>query len=288
MPRLTHRTPAYRHHKSDGRAVVTLDGRDIYLGRYGTPESRAEYDRLISSWLAAGRRQPPARGGGPEDLTVNELLVTFWQHGKEYYRHADGSPAAELGNLRLALRPLRELFGSTPARDFGPKALKAVRQAMVDSGLCRRTVNQRVARVVRVFRFGVENELLPASVHHALKAVPGLKAGRSGAKESRKVTPVPDEQVEAVRPFLSRQLWAVVELQRLTGMRSGEVLAMRGCDVDAKGGVWYYRPGRHKTVLHGKVREVPLGPRARDVLRPWLRPDPAEYLFRPCEYYSCN
>ena len=56
-------------------------------------------------------------------------------------------------------------------------ALKAVRQAMVDAGLCRRTVNQRVARVVRVFRFGVENELVPAAVHQALKAVAGLRSG---------------------------------------------------------------------------------------------------------------
>ncbi len=49
--------PSYRRHKPTGQAVVTLDGRDIYLGKYGTKASRVEYDRLISEseWLAGGR-----------------------------------------------------------------------------------------------------------------------------------------------------------------------------------------------------------------------------------------
>ncbi|MFO0954420.1 MAG: site-specific integrase [Isosphaeraceae bacterium] len=171
----------------------------------------------------------------------------------------------------------------TPAREFGPAALKAVRQAMVDAGRCRRTVNQRTARVGRGFRFGVENEILPPAVHHALKAVTGLRSGRSGVREGRKVGPVPDAHVDAVRPHLSRQLWAVVELQRLTGMRSGEALAMRGGDLNTSGPVWVYTPARHKAEVHGKGRQVFLGPRAQEVLRPWLRSDPSEFLFQPRE-----
>ena len=44
----TFRTPSYRYHKPSGQAVVTLNGRDIYLGRYGSPETRAEFDRLLA------------------------------------------------------------------------------------------------------------------------------------------------------------------------------------------------------------------------------------------------
>ncbi len=103
---------------------------------------------------------------------------------------------------------------------------------MVESGLRPRTVNQRVRQIVRVFRYAVENELVPGGVHHALKAVAGLKAGRTEAKESLPVKPVPDACVEAIRPHVSRQIWAMVELQRLTGMRSGEVTTMRTGDLD--------------------------------------------------------
>ncbi len=205
MPRLVKKTPAYRHHKSDGRAVVTINGQDIYLGRYNSPESRAEYDRLIAVWLTSGRCLPATTSEASYALTVNELILSFWLHAEGYYRRADGSPAAELDNLRLALIPLRQLYGTISACDFGPVALKTVRQTMVDAGLGRRTVNQRIARIARTFRFGVENELVPAAVHQALKAVPGLKAGRSGVKEARKVKPVPDDHVEAVRLYLSSQ-----------------------------------------------------------------------------------
>ena len=39
--------PKYRKHKPSGQAVVTVSGRHIYLGKYGTPESREEYRRVL-------------------------------------------------------------------------------------------------------------------------------------------------------------------------------------------------------------------------------------------------
>lgn len=52
------RIPSYRRHKHSGQAVVTLDGRDFYLGPWRSKVSRTEYDRLIGEWLANGRRLP--------------------------------------------------------------------------------------------------------------------------------------------------------------------------------------------------------------------------------------
>jgi integrase len=154
---------------------------------------------------------------------------------------------------------------------------------MVEAGLCRRTVNQRIARVVRAFHFGVEHEMVPVTIHQALKAVPGLRTGRSAAKENRVVTAVPDAHVDAVLPWLSRQLRAAIELLRLTGARAGEILAMRTEDIDRSGPVWWYTPVRHKTRYRGKIRRVPIGPRAQEFLRPWLRSQGSEPLFQPRE-----
>src|SRR5512135_941927 len=75
----------------------------------------------------------------------------------------------------------------------------------------------------------------------------------------------------------------MVELQRLTGMRPGEVCRMRACDLDTAGRVWVYTPERHKTEHHGRERPIYLSPRAQEVLRPWLRADPAAHLFSPIE-----
>jgi integrase len=144
-------------------------------------------------------------------------------------------------------------------------------------------VNQRTQRLVRMFAWGVEEAMVPPQVHWGLKAVKGLKKGRSGVRESEPVKPVPDAFVDAIRPHVSRQVWAMVELQRLSGMRPGEVCIMRTIDVDTSGRVWIYTPKTHKTEHHGKERQIYLGPAAQEVLRPWFRPELTAYLFSPRE-----
>lgn len=268
-------TPSYRLHKPTGQAVVTIDGRDFYLGRFGSGESRAEYDRMLAEWLANGRRLPHV---GP-DLTINELLLAYLAFADAYYiKH--GLPTSEPASIRVTIRPLRRLYGTALASKFGPLHLKAVRQQMIDSGLCRNEVNKRTGRIVRVFKWAVGEALVPPDVHHGLKAVDGLRKGRADVRESHPVKPVADSSVDAIRPHVARQVWAMVELQRLTGMRPGEVCTMRTPDIDKTESVWVYTPRQHKTEHHGKLRQVQLGPRAQADLRPWLREDDA-FLFSP-------
>jgi hypothetical protein len=207
MPRLISRTPAYRLHRASGQAVVTLDGRDFYLGPHGTRTSRVEYDRLIAEWLAHGRRLP-ASSGGRSDLSVSELILAFMKFAEGHYTR-DGKPTRHLDNLRDALRPLRKLYGHFPASEFNPAALKAVRKAMIDSGLCRNTVNGRVGKLRSLFRWGVEEGLIPASVLHELASVKGLKRGRDGVRETDPIGPVPDEHVAAVLAHVSGPIRAM-------------------------------------------------------------------------------
>lgn len=276
------RTPSYRLHKPTNQAVVTLDGRDFYLGRHDSPESRAEYDRLIAEWLTNGRRLPVATPGPGSDLSVNEMLLAYLGFADSYYAK-NGRPTKEPEDIRYAIRPVRQLYGHTLARDFGPLALKAVRKAFIDAGLCRNEVNKRVGKVVRAFKWAVSEEMVPPSVHHGLKAVAGLRRGRADVRESKPVKPVPDAFVDAIRPFVARQVWAMVELQRLSGMRPGEVVTMRTLDLDTSGKVWSYTPESHKTEHHGRPRHIHLGPRAQAILRPWLRAERSAWLFSPAE-----
>ena len=76
--------PSYRLHKPSGRGVVTLNGRDIWLGKHGTPDSRERYDRAVNEWLANGRR--PVRTTTTEDMTIVELVTSFWPHVEETYQ----------------------------------------------------------------------------------------------------------------------------------------------------------------------------------------------------------
>lgn len=272
--------PAYRVHRTKGLAYVRLAGRMCYLGRAGTPASHERYRRAVAEWLATG--QPPRRAVDAAALTVAQLAGAYLRWARGYYLGADSRPSPGLGPVQAAARALLALYGSTPAAAFGPVALRAVRQHMVAAGLCRNVVNQRTACVKRIFRWGVAEELVPANVLQGLAAVDPLRGGRSGARETPPVRPVPDAHVEAVLPFLPPTLAAMVRLQRLTGMRSGELCVLRTCDVDTTSDVWLYRPGTHKTAYRGFDRRVYLGPQARAVLEPWLRPDrPEAFVFSP-------
>lgn len=83
--------------------------------------------------------------------------------------------------------------------------------------------------------------------------------------------PFPTPSVEEVLPYCSPQIRAMIELQRLTGMRSGEVVIMRTCDINQSDTVWTYTPTFHKTAYRGHSRVVFLGPQAQQLLKPWLR-----------------
>ena len=274
------RLPSYRHHKPSGQAVVTLNGRDRYLGKFDSPESWLEFDRLIAEWLAHGRQLPDAVPCG--GLSVAELLAAYLRFAEHYYS-SDGKPTSEYTAMKDAVRPVRELYARFTVREFGPIALKAARQQMIDQGLCRRHINQRVNRIRRVFKWGVENEIVPPEVLHGLQAVAPLKRGRTIARESDPVQHVPDEHVLPVLTLVSRQVAAMIQLQLLTGMRPGEVVLLRPCDVDQSGSIWIYRPHRHKTDYRGLDREVLLGPKAQEILRPWLDRDVVSYCFSPTE-----
>ena len=130
------RTPKYRLHRPSGLAVVSIGGRDIYLGDHGTPKSRAEYDRLIAEWLQAGRPTTHAPRDNPDDLTVAELCDRYLEWAEGYYRKG-GEPTSEIHNLKRAIRTLRQLYAHTAARDYDPLALKATRNRWVDEGLAR-------------------------------------------------------------------------------------------------------------------------------------------------------
>ena len=122
MPRTT-KPPAYRLYRRTGQAVVTLNGQDHYIGRHGTKVSRDAYDSLVGEWLANGRRMPT---DDQYSLTVTELIASYWSHCRDYYRNVE-----ELDKIRLVFRAIRGLYGHTTVQDFGPLALKNVRQTLV-------------------------------------------------------------------------------------------------------------------------------------------------------------
>ncbi len=287
MPRLVNRPPGYCHHKGSGQAYVTINGKPVYLGTYKSPESRAEYSRIIGEWTANhGVITKPGgrRASASIDMTVAELLLKFWEHCKEWYRRPDGSLTTEPGNFKPVIRLVRKSYGDTAAIEFGAIGLRAVRQQMIDVGWSRKSINRQVGRVRQIWNWGRGQQMIPSSdAYLSLEHVEPLQTGRSKAIETEPVKPVPAPRIKAIRPYLSRQVEAMLDLQLLTGMRPGEVCGMRGCDLKTDGSPWEYRPLSHKTAHHGHERVIYLGPKAQAIVEPFLKTDTQAHLFSPAD-----
>jgi integrase len=210
------------------------------------------------------------------------LILAYFRHVQSYYVK-DGRPTSEQDNIRQALRFLRLLYGTSSAMEFGPLALKNVRQAMIQASRCRKLINKDINRIRGMFGWAVENELLPVQIHQALQRVKGLRKGRSAAKESPPIKPLDESCISAVLPHLSPQVAAMVQLQYLSRCRPQEVISIRPCEVNIEGRTWIYQPRSHKTEHFDRGKVIMIGPKAQVVLKPWLHRDRETYCFVPAE-----
>ena len=135
MGRPRNKVPSYLRHKS-GQAFVRIDGRDIYLGKHGSDESREKYARIVAEDFGSGTKPTIAVRNG-DALTIAALVVKYDDHATEYYTKND-EPTSQVDRIRTAVRMVVKLYGSTPAAEFGPKKLKAVRSALIEAGSQRK------------------------------------------------------------------------------------------------------------------------------------------------------
>ena len=247
--------------------------------KFGSRESRELYDELCAAWLS---QQDASR----IVLLVDDLCLLYMDHVVHHYRK-NSVPTSEVACQKLALRWLVRIHGQTRVAEFGPRRLKEVRKAMVEAGYVRNSINAHVGRIRRMFRWGVEEELVNVGIYESLKAVSGLQEGRSQARESVPVRPVFSEDVEATLSHLPETVADMVKLklQLLTGCRPGEICRIRPCDISSGStdSTWCYRPLSHKTQHHGHERRVYIGPNGQQILSRYMHRAPDAYCFSPAE-----
>jgi integrase len=151
---------------------------------------------------------------------------------------------AEVATIR---QPVRELYGSQAAVQFGPRCLKAVRAMMIQRGWSRTHINRQIHRIRAMFRWATSKELIPPHVLEALRSVDSLKKGRTEARETDPVQHVPQSQLQAIWSHVSRQVGALIQLMLLSGARAGELVRLRPIDIDMSGDIWTVRLGQHNT-----------------------------------------
>lgn len=284
MPKLTNgRVPKMRHHKiksktgHPGYAMVTLGGVDVHLGRWDDPESEVKYNEQIAQWLSNGKKAVEVKGAAK---TIADVCTRWVAYAREYYQKG-GKPTSEVRTCGSVAEGVRTLFGSMEIQDFNNTHLELLQKHWIRQGMKRKTINAYTRRVKAMFRWAVNQKFLSGGQWHEIAAVNSISRGRMGAQDAEPIGPASEDQIEAVLKVSSRRFGAMIQLQRLTGMRPGEVCIMRSCDVDMSGPVWIYKPSRYKTEHHGHSRSVAIGPKAQEILRPWIemRQDPKQFLF---------
>jgi integrase len=203
-----------------------------------------------------------------------------------YLRYVDGyyTKSKEPQDIRYSLKPLTSMYGCLPVAEFGPLKLIDLRDHMIGLDWSRRLINQRMGRIKRMFKWAVSRQLVSPVLYQGLMTIEGLKHGRSAARENPKRKPVDERHVYAILAHTTPVVAAMVELQLLTGMRPGELVAMRPCDLDrSEKSVWHYCPEKHKNQHRGLERIVAIGPRGQELLTPYLLRMETAYCFSPAE-----
>lgn len=215
--------------------------------------------------------------------TIGELVKVYLEYVDGYYRTPDGKPNKETANIRYSINPLIELFATVGLECFGPLMLIEVRERMIAEKIVRKTINQRISRIKRMFRWGVSRQYVSPVISQALDTLEGLRRGYTTAKEGKKVKPVDEKYVYRVLDYTTPVVAAMIELQLLTGMRPGELVQLTPGDIDRSGEVWHYYPEKHKNQFRGHERIVSIGPRGQEILKPYLLRAQNAFCFSPAE-----
>lgn len=275
--------PSYpkRPHKASGQARLRWRGKDYYLGRFDSPESRVEYARLAALFATSPEAVAPSKA---KALTISNMIEAW---------HADASKwnaGKELVELERAALVLDRLYGPTLAKDFGVAQLDVIRQAMIAGSWltekeradyrkrklpltwAKSTVNHQLGRVKRIFRYAEQLGLVERGTWDHLRALRPLRRGEARVTPKRK--PVEESVVMATIPHLSLMVASMVRIQLLTGMRPSELCGMKSDRFEpGPEGVLLYRLEEYKSAHVPGAQDwqmVVLGPESQRIISPWL------------------
>jgi integrase len=274
--------PKLCHHRKSGRAYVTIDGRQRYLGAWGSQEAEHGYAQLIAR-LAATATQPDAPQRVGEPVTLQKVVAEYLKYARGHYADANGSPSSAYATAVRTLQVPVELFGDRPADQFDPRAMRATMEQWVAKGWVRASINKSLGVVKRAFRWAAAEGWVDPATHQRLMTVEGLRAGRTVARDNPKVMPADlaavNRAIEVMRPAIA----AITRLMLHSGARCDELCKLRPADLDRSQAVWTFAPARHKGTWRGKGRTIFLGAVCREALAPYLAkcPTPESYLFCP-------
>lgn len=301
MARTASKTPALRYHKQTRRYYIFTGGKRVYLGSHkGTAANR----RLeIVASIIEGKPAPVAIASASGGTTLARALADFRLWALTHY-----TDSRAIARFDAVIAAAIAEHGETPADQFDGQGVEDIRNALTNRKpeLARGYINCLIRALKTAFAWMKRRKIVCANTLAEVRQVRALMAGEGG-RETTPIPPVEDWVIEATRRECSRTIRAMIDLQRATGMRPGELCRMRRCDLttlpsevlpipgqrrtikamEAEGvPIWWYVPARHKNLHRGKMRIVPIGPDGQQILKPFLDRAHDNYIFRPADDLS--
>jgi integrase len=237
----------------DGRQVQKKIG-PAWTQR-GRPASGYFTKRLAEEWLRS--RLDDARRGTLPGMVRSG--ATFADAAAEFLRYCEQDRSCKPSTLR----DYRSSFKAHLLPVFGDQPLESITSAAIDAwrtsltGLSRRTKNKLLVVLHGVFGRAQRVWALP------MNPVDGIERYRQRSSGDIDVFS-PEEVMALVRAASSPQDAAIFLVAAFTGLRRGELLALRWRDIDFTGSVIRvrasYAGGQLTTPKSGKVRAVPMAP----------------------------
>lgn len=237
----------------DGRQVQKKIG-PAWTER-GRPPAGYFTKRLAEDWLRSLLDQ--ARRGTLPGLV--QTGATFADAAAEYLRYSEHDRSCKPSTLRdyrsTLGAHLLPAFGETPLEDVTAASIDRWRASL--TGLSPRTKNKLLVVMHGVMRRAAHVWGLSGN------PVAGVEKQRTRSTGDLEVFS-PEEVMALVRAAASAQDGAIFLTAAFTGLRRGELLALRWRDVDFAGSVirvrGSYAAGALTSPTSGKVRSVPMAP----------------------------
>jgi integrase len=245
----------------------------VWYAKYRLPDGRQVQKKLGPAWTDRGR---PAAGYFTKRLAedwLRSLLeearrgtlpglvctgATFADAAAEYLRYVEH----DRGRKPSTLRGYRSAIGVHLLPAFGELPVEAVTTEVIERWIAEfggsaRTRNKLLIQLHGILRRAKKLYGLPANAAADVEKFPQRRSGEIDVFS-------PEEVWALVRAAASEQDAAILLTAAFTGLRMGELLALRWRDVDFAGQTIRvrasYYAGQLTTPKSGKVRAVPMAP----------------------------
>jgi integrase len=251
----------------------------VWYAKYRLPDGRQVQKKIAPAWTRPGRPDPGFVNRRGAEAWLSDVLAqahagtlpgliktgtTFSVASSEWLRYCVEDRACKPSTMvdyrHTVSRVLVPIFGPLLLEDISPPAIEAWRASLTTSA---RTRNKQLNILNGIFR--------RAQRRFGLQRNPVLEIERM--REPRQVNLdvfSPEEVMALVRAAESEQDAAIYLTAAFTGLRRGELIALRWRDIDFSGCVLRvrasYAAGALTTPKSGKLRSVPMAPQVASTL----------------------